>query len=233
MDNYSAFAKISMSCLVRKRSSCWKVKLLFLPSLYWRRPVYCTGSLDAALELAKAGLMHVTGPRTFTLRTWMINEGDRLFGVGFSQQQGVSFGNLLIKQVVEELSAAHPQLDTFLTLSPIPGLNRWRGAETETPDIQRLAAHYLLNERSENGSPLDPVARFHLGNGAQIHAVHANADVSAKGQKQSNGAMANYLYDSRKIEKNHAVFLSGATLPASKAVIALANEAKPLLKTKP
>ncbi|MEO9825599.1 MAG: malonyl-CoA decarboxylase [Paracoccaceae bacterium] len=145
--------------------------------------------------------------------------------------QGVSFGNLLIKQVVEELSLAHPQLDTFVTLSPIPGFNRWKNdsAQLSSADTA-LAAHYLLNERAPNGTPLDPVARFHLGNGAQIHAVHADADTSANGQAQSNGVMANYLYDTKAIEKNHAIFLSGSALPASKAIMALANEAKPLLR---
>ena len=149
--------------------------------------------------------------------------------------QGVSFGNLLIKQVVEELSAAYPQLETFVTLSPIPGLSRWSGeiGDVSEVELQRIAAHYLLNERSADGSPLDPVARFHLGNGAQIHAVHAGADISEKGLKQSGGAMANYLYDTKSIEKNHAVFLSGAALPASKSVTAMANDAKPLLKSKP
>lgn len=146
--------------------------------------------------------------------------------------QGVSFGNLLIKQVVEELSAAFPQLETFVTLSPIPGLNRWRKKHSDASDdqIQKLAAHYILNERSPNGSPLDPVARFHLGNGAQIHAVHSGADLSENGQVQSSGAMANYLYDTKTIEKNHAIFLSGASLPASKPVVAMANSAKPFLK---
>lgn len=150
---------------------------------------------------------------------------------------GISFGNLLIKQVVGELSQALPQLDTFVTLSPIPGFNRWCKAtladdEITEENVQPLAAHYLLNERSKRGGPLDPVARFHLGNGAQIHAVHSDADRTAKGQAQSSGAMVNYLYDLSKIEKNHEAFVRGDGFSASKTVLTAANAAKPLLTTK-
>ncbi|MDA8746760.1 malonyl-CoA decarboxylase [Litoreibacter sp.] len=147
---------------------------------------------------------------------------------------GISFGNLLIKQVVGELSQSLPHLETFVTLSPIPGLNHWRdtveGArEIDDVDITPLAAHYLLNERSPKGGPLDPVARFHLGNGAQIYAVHAGADKTEKGLMQSGGAMVNYLYDLKMIEKNHETFVRGEAFPASKTVITAANAAKPML----
>jgi malonyl-CoA decarboxylase len=150
---------------------------------------------------------------------------------------GISFGNLLIKQVVGELSQALPQLDTFVTLSPIPGFNRWRetaitNVDLSEDEVQPLAAHYLLNERNPRGGPLDPVARFHLGNGAQIHAVHGDADRTEKGQAQSSGAMVNYLYDLSKIEKNHEAFVRGEAFSASKAVLAAANAAKPLLTAK-
>ena len=39
--------------------------------------------------------------------------------------RGISFGNLLIKQVAEELKREFPHLRTFATLSPIPGFRRW------------------------------------------------------------------------------------------------------------
>jgi malonyl-CoA decarboxylase len=145
--------------------------------------------------------------------------------------QGISFGNLLIKQVVDELRHALPQLETFVTLSPIPGLNRWRGdtPKTTEEDLERIAAHYLLNECNADGGPLDPVARFHLGNGAQIYAVHSGADITEKGHLQSSGAMVNYLYDLKMIEKNHETFVRGGAYPASKSVIAAAAAAKPSL----
>ena len=62
------------------------------------------------------------------------------------------------------------------------------------------------------------MARFHLGNGAFVHEVHANADMTANGLEQSSGAMVNYLYDLTKIEKNHEKFVLGKTIPASKSV---------------
>jgi malonyl-CoA decarboxylase len=145
--------------------------------------------------------------------------------------QGVSFGNLLIKQVVDELSQQLPQLDTFVTLSPIPGFNDWLAAQTDTPITQRIlagdaaetevetaAAHYLVNAKRPGGKPRDPVARFHLGNGAILHEVHANADLTAKGREQSSGAMVNYLYDLKRIEKNHEQFVHGQTIATSKPI---------------
>ena len=135
-----------------------------------------------------------------------------------------------------ELKQALPQLDTFVTLSPIPGFNKWHASvsfdhELDDDNIQPLAAHYLLNERSSRGGPLDPVARFHLGNGAQIHAVHSNADRTEKGHSQSSGAMVNYIYDLSMIEKNHEAFVRGEAFSASKSVHTAANAAKSLLTT--
>jgi malonyl-CoA decarboxylase len=81
-----------------------------------------------------------------------------------------------------------PNLKTFVTLSPIPGLPRtgWRATTRgPIPTDQRscaLAAHYLIaGETRPDGLPLDPVARFHLGNGARGSRVHAGADMSEKG----------------------------------------------------
>ena len=75
------------------------------------------------------------------------------------------------------------------------------------------------------GLPYDPVARFHLGNGAILHAVHADADISPKGRKQSGGAMVNYLYDLKKIEENHDAFVTRQEVATSDAVDALAKAA--------
>ena len=138
---------------------------------------------------------------------------------------GISFGNSLIKQVVSDLSRDLPGLTTFVTLSPIPGLNRWlksvdqkvAGSGWEQP----LAAHYLLEAKRDNGMPVDPVARFHLGNGAMVHAVHGNADLSENGMAQSNGAMVNYLYDVTQIEQNHERFVTEKSVIASDEVHAL------------
>lgn len=145
---------------------------------------------------------------------------------------GISFGNSLIKQVVSDLSRELPNLNTFVTLSPIPSLNRWldeTGAQTD-PHAQeqqrQIAAHYLLNAKRPDGTPYDPVARFHLGNGALVHAVHADADLSENGLAQSGGAMVNYLYDLSLISQNHERFASAQDVVASPEVTALSAAAQ-------
>lgn len=65
-----------------------------------------------------------------------------------------------------------------------------------------------------DGGPYDPVARFHLGNGALVHAVHANADVSTNGIAQSGGTMVNYLYDLSLISQNHERFAAAQEIAA-------------------
>lgn len=144
---------------------------------------------------------------------------------------GISFGNSLIKQVVSDLSKDLPGLSTFVTLSPIPGLNRWLGGADldaqEIADHQALAAHYLLEAKRSDGMPFDPVARFHLGNGAMVHAVHAEADTSPNGRNQSNGTMVNYLYDLSQISQNHEQFVGEKTVVASAAVKALSGTVIP------
>ena len=125
---------------------------------------------------------------------------------------GISFGNSLIKQVVADLALEWPGLKTFVTLSPIPKLATWckdMGIDlaAQNPDqLKSLAAHYLVNAKSHGQWPYDPVARFHLGNGAMIHALHGDADLSDKGIAQSGGMMVNYLYDLKSVESNQDRF---------------------------
>lgn len=134
----------------------------------------------------------------------------------------ISFGNSLIKQVVADLARDLPELSTFVTLSPIPGLNKWLGGTEldvlKENEHQALAAHYLLEAKRSDGMPFDPVARFHLGNGAMVHAVHADADTSKNGRKQSNGTMVNYLYDLSQISQNLEQFVGEKTVVASATV---------------
>jgi len=146
--------------------------------------------------------------------------------------KNISFGNFLIKQVVQELQAEFPSIKTFVTLSPIPGLDRWLDADSggeaeeltnlkkelkslspvlesigENDElIKRTVLNYLLLAK-QGKYPADPVARFHLGNGAKIHQVHTSADLSEKGISQSRGTMVNYLYDLRYIERNHEQYV--------------------------
>ena len=143
---------------------------------------------------------------------------------------GISFGNSLIKQVVADLSLAVPSLSTFVTLSPIPKLKSWLKKDhisvKSNHTDQAIAAYYLLNAKDTEGRPYDPVARFHLGNGAMLHAVHADADRSENGIDQSNGVMVNYRYDLKKIPQNHERFLSENKIAVSTDVRALAGSIK-------
>lgn len=143
----------------------------------------------------------------------------------------ISFGNSLIKQVASDLAAELDGLKTFVTLSPIPGLTNWLEREglawsaDAAEEMRAAAAHYLLNAKSNGGRPFDPVARFHLGNGAIVHAVHANADISDKGRAQSGGTMVNYLYDLAKVAQNHEKFATTQEVIAADAVKSLARSA--------
>jgi malonyl-CoA decarboxylase len=144
---------------------------------------------------------------------------------------GISFGNSLIKTVVQNLLRELPQIRTFVTLSPIPGLMSWlrdAGHDDKLADPDAapgLAAYYLLHAKHRTGQPLDPVARFHLNNGASVAALHAQADISAKGMAQSSGVMVNYLYDLTKIGDNHEAFANQHTVIADKSVRSMASTA--------
>lgn len=143
---------------------------------------------------------------------------------------GISFGNSLIKTVVQHLLRELPQIRNFVTLSPIPGLAKWLretgnfDADATAETHRQLAAHYLLNAKHHNGKPRDPVARFHLNNGALVGAVHANADKSKNGMAQSCGVMVNYRYDLPRTSENHEAFANQQTVIAEKSVKMLAAE---------
>ncbi|MBO6814892.1 MAG: malonyl-CoA decarboxylase [Rhizobiaceae bacterium] len=145
---------------------------------------------------------------------------------------GISFGNSLIKQVVQDLKAELPEISTFITLSPLPRFNRWLEendllSEEHTDDeLKVLAARYLHEPKDRNGNPLDPVAKFHLNNGAIIHQLHANADISAKGKQQSSGVMVNYLYDLKSVEQNHEEYAERQNIVVSKAISNLLAKSK-------
>lgn len=144
---------------------------------------------------------------------------------------GISFGNSLIKQVARDLSRDLANLKTFVTLSPIPGFTRWLEQRESVADpadsaaLKQLVAHYLIDTKTKDGRPLDPVARFHLSNGAQVHAVHAGADTSSNGLDQSHGVMVNYLYDLKRISKNLQGFADDGQVAASGQIKTLAKQA--------
>jgi malonyl-CoA decarboxylase len=148
--------------------------------------------------------------------------------------RGISFGNFLIKQVAEDLHAELPNLKVFATLSPVPGLRPWvkshigdalpQGRE----GLEPLAAWYLTREWRD-GHALDPVARFHLGNGARLERINWAADPSPKGESQSYGMMVNYVYDLGEVESNHEKYVNHHVAVCSSAVDKLARAAEPLL----
>ena len=144
---------------------------------------------------------------------------------------GVSFGNSLIKQVARDLSHDLPNIKSFVTLSPIPGLMQWLRSEGilegcgDRQGIERLAAKYLLDAKAPDGLPLDAVARFHLGNGALVHAIHSDADLSDTGIAQSSGVMVNYLYDLSRIAQNTIQFSKRKKVAATSSVRSLARRA--------
>lgn len=139
---------------------------------------------------------------------------------------GISFGAFLIKQVAADLAQELPNLKTFATLSPVPGFAKWLAVETENSEalpqngnaLRVLAANYLMDAKDGRGGPLDPVAKFHLGNGAQLQQIHADADTSAKGLAQSHGLMVNYLYELDKVESRHEAYAAASELSVSRAV---------------
>ncbi len=177
--------------------------------------------------------------------------------------RGVSFGDSLIKRVVDTLKAELPRLKVFSTLSPIPGLRSWlterapalleRTAPKQRAELARalkpapLSAETLLaaledptaldarsplrqwllqcgavylGRETPDGKPLDPVARFHLGNGARVERLNWAADPSAKGRRQSLGLMVNYLYDLRRLDRHRSQLAQGR-VPVSSAIDAL------------
>jgi len=149
--------------------------------------------------------------------------------------RGVPFGSLLIKQVVEDLKKSLPRIRTFATLSPIPGFRKWlAGAGMDLDpgklDVQTrqrllpLCAHYLLHEK-RGEEPLDPVARFHLKNGARLDRINWLADTSAAGIRQSGGLMANYVYDVPNLERNHELYTRTGQVVCSRRVQLMAKQA--------
>ena len=143
---------------------------------------------------------------------------------------GISFGNFLIKEVAKNLKRELPELNQFLTLSPLPGFMKWmeeyapitfeRCSEKNCSDdeLMKKAIKYLTESDRKDGMPNDPVGRFHIGNGASLERVNLDADLSEKGLLQSYGVMANYLYDLDVVEENHEIFYKNKVVPVSSEI---------------
>ena len=92
------------------------------------------------------------------------------------------------------------------------------------------AATYFLTARNRNGGALDPVARFHLGDGARLEQLNPLGDLSDKGLAQSYGLMVNYLYDLDDIEKNHEAYAENRVIVAANGIRKRARAARELVK---
>ena len=143
---------------------------------------------------------------------------------------GISFGNFLIKKVAKNLKRELPELNQFQTLSPLPGLMKWMeeyapitfercsDKNCSNDELVKQTVRYLTESNRSDGMPNDPVARFHIGNGASLERVNLNADLSSKGLSQSYGIMANYLYDLDVVEENHELFFKNKIVQTSNLI---------------
>ena len=139
---------------------------------------------------------------------------------------GISFGNFLIKQVAHKLKQENDGLDKFVTLSPAPSFVRWLeensiNLDSDEDMLLKQALIYLTASDREDGLPNDPVAKFHLGNGAILERINLNADLSSKGLMQSKGVMVNYLYNLDTLEENHELFFKTKEVKQSDAIKSL------------
>ena len=139
---------------------------------------------------------------------------------------GISFGNFLIKQVAHKLKQENDGLDKFVTLSPAPSFVRWLeensiNLDSDEDMLLKQALIYLTASDREDGLPNDPVAKFHLGNGAILERINLNADLSSKGLNQSKGVMVNYLYNLDTLEENHELFFKTKEVKQSDAIKSL------------
>ncbi|MCU1339501.1 MAG: decarboxylase [Bryobacterales bacterium] len=159
--------------------------------------------------------------------------------------RGVPFGSFLIKQVVEDLGRELPRIRKFATVSPVPGFRNWLAANPDLADLRTkldrpkwwenhalseelreelvpLCARYLL--QAKNGrEPLDPVARFHLRNGARLERINWLGDTSAAGMQRSAGLMVNYFYRFSDLEKNHETYTREYRIVADSEIESLAR----------
>jgi malonyl-CoA decarboxylase len=222
--------------------------------------------VEVALVSGMAGNIHALLDETAPIGDPRAADGAIFYSISNCQRglDRISFGDFLIKRVVDALARELPRLKIFATLSPVPGFRAWlerqRGEDLLSPGertalqqaagegaevakvldrpgwheeprlaaalrepLLRLCARYLMHERTPRGRALDPVANFHLSNGARVERLNWLGDVSAKGLQQSAGIMVNYLYRSGDIEANHEAYRGEGRVAASSAIRSLAR----------
>ena len=140
---------------------------------------------------------------------------------------GIGRASELVAGASAALERSHPHIDLQTTMSPVPGFREWHrihgtsgaGEPTGNPDLGSACARYLTS-LSPEGVPLDPVARFHLGNGARLLRVIPDADDSELGLERAFGLMANYRYAPEDLEANRTLLARGV-VPTGEQVAAL------------
>jgi malonyl-CoA decarboxylase len=134
-----------------------------------------------------------------------------------------NFAEWLTRERANEQSQVLSESDRA-ALANLETVGWWQAEATRDPvkePLIRAAAWYYLHARTRNGSPIDSVARFHLGNGARLERLNWLADTSERAIAQACGLMVNYLYDLEDIEENHEAYAQQRTVVASKAVTSL------------
>lgn len=228
--------------------------------------------VEVALVSGMAGDIHALLDETAPIGDPHAADAAIFYSISNCQRglNGISFGDFLIKRVVDALATELPRIKIFATLSPVSGFRAWLEREAraapngllspsertaiealdeEAPPpgdllallqqeswhtdqriagalrepLLRLCARYLVRERSPSGRALDPVAHFHLSNGARIERLNWLGDTSAKGLHQSAGIMVNYLYRLGEIEGNHEAYRGEGRVAASSALRNLAR----------
>ena len=227
--------------------------------------------VEVALVAGMAGNIHALLDEAAPMDDPLTADAAIFYSISNCQRglAGISFGDFLIKRVVDALAQSLPRLKIFATLSPVPGFRGWLdrqaelapqrlllpperaamaaldGGADEPPlaalldrpgwhgdaavaaavrdPLLRLCARYLLHEKAASGRALDPVAHFHLSNGARVERLNWLGDVSAKGLQQSAGIMVNYLYRSADIEANHEAYRGAGRVAAAASIRSLAR----------
>jgi malonyl-CoA decarboxylase len=159
--------------------------------------------------------------------------------------RGVPFGSFLIKQVVEDLGREFTRIRKFATVSPVPGFREWLAANPDLAGLRAkldqprwwenahlseglrqelipLCARYLLQAK-QGREPLDPVARFHLRNGARLERINWLGDTSVAGMQRSAGLMVNYFYRIAELERNHETYTRDFQIVAASEIETLAK----------
>ena len=169
--------------------------------------------------------------------------------------RGLPFGNALIRRAVDALQQEFPLLNTFATISPVPGFRPWltamaRSGDRRNAEIALLVTKLEAPHWAENGAqskelegalvplcafyllhvnrgqePADAVERFHLGNGARLERLNWLSDTSTAGLHRSAGLTANYLYRLSEVEQNQRAYVTNRKVTASRRLQSLAHAA--------